>query len=340
MNKILECIPNFSEGRDPNVIDAIAESITAVPGVALLHTDASPAANRTVITFAGNPEAVTIAAFNAISKAAELIDMRQQAGVHPRIGATDVCPLVPLQGMSMEEADQYAQQLAARVGRELQIPVYLYEYSQSQTYRRALPDIRKGQYEGLALRMQEWEWAPDFGPQAGNLSAGATVIGVRKILVAFNISLGTADVQTAHWIAQRLRASGYTEVMAGTKKRVPGLLPHVRAIGWYMADYRQAQVSFNLLDYTQVSPLQVWQACKQVASEAGVSLSGSEVIGLIPEQCLLEAGRDALSRQGITAGGREQLLHAAIDYLGLDRLKPFDPQEKVLEYVLVAKGQV
>jgi len=337
MSPILECIPNFSEGKDQSVIDAIAAEISAVSQVALLHVDTSAAANRTVMTFAGEPEAVTEAAFRAMRKAAALIDMRQQAGVHPRIGATDVCPLVPLYGIDMAEADTLAQQLAARVGAELQVPVYLYEHSQPRAYRRALPDIRKGQYEGLATRMQQPEWQPDYGPANLDTHAGATVLGARKILVAFNISLATADIELAHAIARQIRSSGYTRTVSGQKEKIPGLLPALRAIGWYMADYGQAQVSFNLLDYTVTSPLQVWRSCRQLAEDAGVALAGSEVIGLIPEQCLLEAGAYAL---GVTAtdSDKKRLITAAIELLGLDRLKAFNPDEKVLEYALAAKG--
>lgn len=322
MEKILECIPNFSEGVDQKIIEKIAKAISSVSGVWLLHTDQSPAANRTVITFAGAPEAVVEAAFNAVKTAAAHIDMRMQSGVHPRIGATDVCPLVPLQGMSMEEADGYAQALGRRIGAELNIPVYLYEYSQAAPYRKTLPQIRKGQYEGLAAKMQLAEWKPDFGPYIMNTSAGATVLGARRILVAFNISLHTSDVQVAETIAQQMR----------TVSRSEHSLPRLRAIGWYMADYSQAQVSFNLLDFRLTSPLQVWQRCSELARGFGVSLAGSEVIGLIPEVCLLEAGTFALQAASDSPG--KDIVRAAIDYMGLDRLKPFVPEEKILERAL------
>jgi glutamate formiminotransferase/formiminotetrahydrofolate cyclodeaminase len=332
---ILECVPNFSEGNDIAVLDQIAAAIRSVPGAALLHIDRSPAANRTVMTFAGAPEAVTEAAFRAVKTAAELIDMSQQAGVHPRVGATDVCPLIPLRNMTMEEAVIHAQQLGARIGNELSIPVYLYEHSATQAHRRALPDIRKGQYEGLAQKMQDPAWQPDFGPHSFNPRAGATVLGARDILVAFNISLHSTDLQQAEWIARRLRESGYTIKEAdGSKTKVPGRLQKLRAIGWYMADYEQAQVSLNLLDYRVTSPLRVWQTCKELAAERNISLAGSEVIGLIPEQCLLEAGNYALREQGVISTHTATVVQAAIKYLGLDVLKPFDPEEKVLEYAL------
>ncbi|PZF71209.1 glutamate formimidoyltransferase [Taibaiella soli] len=331
---ILECVPNFSEGKDPVKINAIADAIRSVPGVKLLHIDISPAANRTVMTFAGEPEAVVEAAFRAIKKASEIIDMREQGGVHPRIGATDVCPLVPLSGITMDEAVAWSKNLAERAG-ALGIPVYLYEYSAEKPYRKALPDIRKGEYEGLAEKMKNAEWVPDFGPKEFVPEKGATVIGARDILVAFNISLNTQDVTKASYIADRIRERGHFITENGKRKRIPGLMPKVRAIGWYMADFECAQVSMNLLDYRISSPLQVWEACTAVASELGVTLLGSELIGLMPEACLIEAGTFSyLKRQLPIPEDRQLLIYAAIEYLGLNKVKPFDPQEKILEYAL------
>jgi glutamate formiminotransferase/formiminotetrahydrofolate cyclodeaminase len=336
---ILECVPNISEGRDLQKIEAIAEAIRSVPGAHLLNTDASPAANRTVYTFAGAPEPVSEAAFRMIAKAAELIDMTSQYGVHPRIGATDVCPLVPLSGLSMEEADAYANELAAWVGADLNIPVYLYEHSATSAHRTALPDIRKGQYEGLADKMKRPDWAPDYGPAAFNPKTGATIIGARDILVAFNISLDTADLDAANRIAARLRTSGYFVQADGTRTRVPGMLEKTRAIGWHMADYGHDHVSINLLDYRITSPLLAWEACSRLAQELGISLNGSEVIGLLPEGCLLEAGSYAMRSRGEEPLTEHSLLvHEAIRYMGLDKLKPFHPREKVLEYALASVG--
>lgn len=338
--KILECVPNFSEGRNQATIDRIAAAIRDVQGVHLLHVDISAAANRTVMTFAGDPAAVVEAAFRAIATAAELIDMRQQAGVHPRIGATDVCPLVPLYNMTMEEADACAKQVGQRVGTMLDIPVYLYEYSATAAHRRTLPDIRKGQYEGLAMRINHPDWTPDFGTTF-NAATGATVIGARKILVAFNIALNTEDVNKAQYIAERVRERGHIVSRNGFRERVPGLLPKVRAIGWYMADYSCAQVSLNLLDFHESSPLKAWEACRLLAMETDVALTGSEVIGLIPESCLLEAGSFACMEQQLAVPQDKQLLiHYAIALLGLNKLKPFAEQEKVLEYALVHAGLI
>lgn len=330
---ILECVPNFSEGRDEKIIQAIADEVRSTSFVKLLHIDTSPAANRTVLTFAGEPQAITEAAFKAIDKAAQLIDMSEQEGVHPRIGATDVCPLIPLYNMTMEDAVYYSKQLGARVGKELNIPVYLYEYSASATHRKTLPQIRKGQYEGLEAKMQDEQWQPDFGPHNFNKKTGATVIGARDVLVAFNIALQTKDVAIAKEIAQQMRESGYIKMANGAKQKVPGQLKRLRAIGWYMQDYELAQVSFNLLDYRVTSPWQVWQLCKQLAANYGVSLVGSEVIGLMPEVCLLEAGVSKYQGE-LASATKEQLISTAIQALGLEQLKPFRPEEKVLETVL------
>lgn len=331
VSPLLECVTNFSEGRNEEVIRAIAGSITAVAEQKLLHQDISPSANRTVMTFAGQPDAVTEAAFRAIKTAAELIDMRLQTGAHPRIGATDVCPLIPLSGLSIEEAVQYAQRLGQRVAEELSIPVYLYEYAAAAPYRSALPAIRKGQYEGLLKKMQQPDWKPDFGypSSAGEthiLRSGATVIGARDILVAFNISLNTKDEAIAASIARKMRSSG------------GGLLPALRAIGWYMEDFGCAQVSMNLLDYRITAPLQVWETCKALAAALDTELIGCEVIGLIPESCITEAGRFALQLQEHENASEDAIIRAGIAYLQLDRVKPFNPEEKILEHVLRNAG--
>lgn len=329
--QILECVANFSEGRNVEVIEAIVSSISSVKDVFVLHIDSSPSANRTVITFAGKPSAVVESAYAAIAKAASLIDMQQQEGVHPRIGATDVCPLVPLKGMSMAEAVTRSQQLGKKVGELLDIPVYFYEYTAKEPYRQALPNIRKGEYNRFAEKMSDINWQPDYGPKVFNPRTGATVIGARDILVAFNISIDTQDEGKAKYIASRIRESGY--INPSTGKRVAGRLKKVRAIGWYMDDFECAQVSMNLLDYKISSPLKVWDVCNELAQEVGVSLVGSELIGLMPEVCLLEAG-------GYNGGSKADAHQNGIDYLGLSKVKPFSVQEKILEYRLAEVGLI
>lgn len=338
--RILECVSNFSEGRNSDVIQKIANSIRSIEGVSLLHIDTSPSANRTVMTFAGEPEQVIEAAYQAISTATELIDMREQEGVHPRVGAVDVCPLIPISGISMDEVVALSYKLGAKVGSELNIPIYLYEYSAAQDFRRTLPAIRKGQYEGLAEKMMLDSWKPDYGPTVFNPKTGATVMGARDILVAFNVSLATKDVSDAKYIAKYIRESGFVQTKEdGTKERVQGLLPKVRAIGWYMDDFDCAQVSMNLLDFRVSSPLKVWETCKALAKEIGVEVVGSELIGLMPEECLLQAGTYAYMKEGIDVPKDKQLIvHRAIDYLALNKVKAFDPMEKVLEYSLQQAG--
>lgn len=340
MRPLLECVPNFSEGRDPARIAHIADAVRGVEGAALLHIDTSPAANRSVFTIAGAPMAVEEATFRAIAAAAEVIDMRTQAGVHPRIGATDVCPFVPLGGLPLEVALEAALRVGRRVGEDLRIPIYLYEHSAAAEHRRALPDIRKGHYEGFAEKMLSPDWSPDFGPKDFNAHAGATVMGARDLLVAFNISLATKDVSIATRIAAALRQSGSIRVGDdGAKARVPGLLPKARAIGWYMADYEHAQVSMNLLDYRVTSPLDAFEACVRVAEEMGTSVVGSELIGCMPEECLIQAGRFRAMQQGAAAlEDATMLVHEGIQHLKLSALKPFDPQQQVLEYALRNAG--
>ncbi len=339
MSPLLECVPNFSTA-DPNTVAALVDA-AAVPGAAVLHTDSSAAAARTVITIAGAPEAVVEAAFRATAAAARHIDMRAQTGIHPRIGATDVCPLVPLLGLSREEAVAHADTLARRVGSELGIPVYLYEHSAAAAHRIALPDIRRGQYEGFAQKMMLSEWAPDYGPPTLNPAAGATVIGARDILVAFNIALDTTDAAAAARIAARLRSSGFrTKAADGSTICTPGLLQGARAIGWYNADYGAAQVSFNLLDYRSASPLKAYNACAALAALEGLRITGAEIIGLVPEACLVEAGTYGRMERGedVSSISHSLLVHEGIDVLGLSRLRPFNAGEQVLEWALERAG--
>lgn len=332
---LLECIPNFSEGRRTPVIRAIANAVTSVVGIKLLEVDVGYDANRTVMTFVGAPEAVCEAAFRAIATAAELIDMRLHQGAHPRIGATDVCPLVPLYHISMEETVRLAHKLARRVGSELQIPVYCYEYAAFSEERRSLPFLRKGEYEGLARRMLELK--PDFGPKTFQPKPGATVIGARKILVAWNCNLATKDVAIAKAIAADIRTSGrrlpgnsYPE-----KQFLPGKLPAVRAIGWLMPEYNCAQVSTNLIDI-DVTPIHTaYEEISKTALRYGTRVTGSELVGLIPLRAMLEAGRYFFAKEKLPVPQEESTLIAkAVQSMGMDELHPFVPERKIIEYAM------
>ncbi|RVU00008.1 glutamate formimidoyltransferase [Mucilaginibacter limnophilus] len=328
MNRIIECVPNFSEGINADVIAAIANSISSVNNVKLLNVDPGRDANRTVITFAGEPEGVIEAAFQAIKTAGELIDMRTQKGEHPRMGATDVCPLVPVKGITMHEVVTYANRLAERVGNELGIPVYLYEYSQPDKSRSNLSIIRSGEYEGFFDKMKRPGWQPDFGPAEMNAKSGATVIGARNYLVAYNITLDTKSVPLAKKIAYTVRESGY--------KDIPGILKNVKAIGWYMDEYNAAQISMNLTNIEETPVHVVFEEVARQAVLHGTEVTGSELIGLIPLTCLLEAGIYFKQKQGLLADAAEdELVETAVKELGLDSLGPFDSKQRVIEYLLM-----
>jgi glutamate formiminotransferase/formiminotetrahydrofolate cyclodeaminase len=341
--QIIECVPNFSEGRDPVVIRAITAEITRVPGVKLLHVDPGKGAHRTVVSFAGDPEHVATAAFLAIRKAAELIDMRHHQGAHPRMGATDVCPLIPVSGITMEAVAGYARRLAKRVGEELQIPVYLYEYAATTENRKNLADIRRGGYEGLEARFSDPAWRPDYGAAVFNPRSGATAIGARDFLVAYNVNLDTTSVRLANAVAFDVREKGRIKRTdgrilldtGGHPLRTPGLLKAVKAIGWFIEEYGIAQVSMNLTDL-KTTPLHLaFEACSESARKRGMRVTGSELVGLIPLQSLLDAGRYFLAEQQRYSGlSDKELITAAVRYLGLDELAPFDPREKVIEYVM------
>nr|MBP6444120.1 glutamate formimidoyltransferase [Gemmatimonadales bacterium] len=336
MTRLLECVPNFSEGRDPRVIQQITDRIAAVEGVRLLNVDPGKATNRTVVTFVGEPDAVAEAAFQAIKIAGELIDMRQHHGEHPRMGATDVCPLVPISGITMAEAAEYARKLGERVGRELNLPVYLYEAAQPNPERKNLAVIRAGEYEGMARKILQPEWKPDFGPAAFDAQRGATVIGARDFLVAYNVNLNTTSTRRAYAVAFDVREAGRTVKQPdGSELQQPGTLKAVKAIGWYIAEYGVAQVSMNLTDIA-VTPVHVAfdEVCR-AAAERGVRVTGSELVGLVPLQCLLDAGRHFLAKQQRSVGVSEaELVKIAVRSLGLDELTPFHPEERVIEYLL------
>ncbi len=351
MNKLLECVPNFSEGRDPEIIARITSAIEAVEGVQLLDVDPGKATNRTVVTFVGEPESVVEAAFEAIRQAAQLIDMSRHSGEHPRMGATDVCPLVPVSGISMDEAAQWAHRLAKRVGEELDIPVYLYEAAATRPERRNLANIRAGEYEALPEKLADPAWAPDYGPARFNARSGATVIGARDFLVAYNVNLNTTSVRRANSVAFDVREQGRVlrdgdPVFGPVRKdehgeplRQPGACKAVKAIGWYIEEYGIAQVSMNLTDINE-TPLHIaFEECCKSAEARGMRVTGSELVGMAPLRVLLDAGRHFLRKQRRSTGvSEEELLRIAVRSLGLDDLAPFDPQQKIIEYKLRQPG--
>lgn len=338
MQPIIECVPNFSEGNDMNIIKQITDQIESVEGVRLLNVDPGKATNRTVVTIVGNPDAVIEAAFLAIKKAGELIDMSKHKGEHPRMGATDVCPLIPIANISMEETAKYAQQLAKRVGEELKLPVYLYEAAQPDKKRNNLSVIRAGEYEGFFKKIKQPEWKPDFGPAEFDAKRGATVIGARDFLVAYNVNLNTTSVRRANAIAFDVREAGRTVVENGVKVNKPGSLKSVKAIGWYIEEYGIAQISINLTNIN-VTPVHIAfdEVCKK-ADARGIRVTGSELVGLIPLKAMTDAGKYFLRKQHRSVGVSEkELIKIAVKSLGLDELAPFKPEEKIIEYMLQNK---
>jgi glutamate formiminotransferase/formiminotetrahydrofolate cyclodeaminase len=334
MEKLIECVPNFSEGRDMHIIKQITDQIETVDGVKLLDVDPGKATNRTVVTLVGNPQAVVEAVFLGMKKAAELIDMSKHKGEHPRMGATDVCPLIPLAGITAEETVKYANQLAARVGKELHIPVYLYEYAQPDEKRKNLSVIREGEYEGFFKKIKKAEWKPDFGPDEFSLRSGGSVIGVRDFLVAYNVNLNTTSVRRANAVAFDIRERGRVVPDAkGKQVQVPGTLKEVKAIGWYIEEYGQAQVSMNLTNINVTSVHVAFEETCKKAQERGMRVTGSELVGLIPLRSMTEAGKYFLKKQKRSVGVSErELVHIAIKSLGLDDLNAFEPEKKIIEY--------
>lgn len=390
--KLVECVPNISEGRDPARIRQVTDAIAATPGVRLLDVDPGADTNRTVITFVGEPEAVLEGAFRCVAEAARVIDMRSQRGAHPRLGATDVVPFVPVAGVSMEDCAELARRLGQRVGGELGIPVYLYESAASRPERRNLAEVRRGEYEGLAAKLGDPDWQPDFGPAAFNARSGATIIGAREFLVAYNITLNSADKAHATDIAFELREKGrvarrgrvkpyyqtgevlfyaegsfpcgncdfsgttFAETVAhcaqahgydlpallrlndadpahpvGQKVRRRGLFGHCKAIGWYVETYRRSQISVNLTDYKQTAPHAVLEQARRLAAERGLVVTGSEIVGLVPFQCLLASGRHYLKAMGKSTGVPvTDILRTAVHSMGLGDVAPFDVETKVL----------
>lgn len=330
---VIECVPNFSEGQNEGVIEDIAAAIRSVDGVLLLNIDPGYAANRTVMTFIGSPEAVCEAAFRAMAVAAEKIDMRQQQGTHPRFGSTDVCPLIPIENITLEETVAYAHQLARRVGEELDYPVYCYEAAALQGVYANLAKVRKGEYEGLKRRLESGIHPPDFGPAEWRASVGASAIGARDFLIAYNVNLATANPTIAQSIAREVRESGYIEISpSGEKRRIKGMLAKVKAIGWYIEEYGCAQVSMNLVEWKTTGVQTAYEAIKWLASKHGVGVTGSELVGLIPLEVLLDASSFYSMKEGITSSSEEEQVALAVRGLGLDDLKPFSPDNKIIEY--------
>jgi glutamate formiminotransferase / formiminotetrahydrofolate cyclodeaminase len=344
MQKLIECVPNFSEGRDENVIREITDAIKSADSVSLLDVDPGATTNRTVVTLVGIPDAVVEAAFRGIKKAAELIDMRKHRGAHPRMGATDVCPFIPVSNVTWEEAIECARKLGKRVGEELGIPIYLYEKAAKDKWRSNLAVIRAGEYEGFAEKIKQPEWKPDFGPAKLSERAGATAIGAREFLVAYNVNLNTKSVRRANSVAFDVREQGRFKTEDGTpsgKKvldakgepvRIPGMLKHVKAIGWFVKEYGIAQVSMNLTNIDETPLHAAFDACVESASKRGLRATGSEIIGMVPKRCLTDAGRYFLRKQQWSEGAsEEELIDIAVKSMGLSELKPFDPTEKVIE---------
>jgi glutamate formiminotransferase / formiminotetrahydrofolate cyclodeaminase len=324
MQKIIECVPNFSEGRDSGVIEAIAASIRAVSGCTLLDVDPGKSTNRTVYTFVGSPEAVLEGALNAARVARERIDMRTHTGEHPRMGALDVCPFVPVANVSMDECVAVSRDFARRAADELGVPFFLYEDASEQAYRRSLPQIREGEYEGLAEKLKQPAWKPDFGPDRFVPEWGATVTGARSFLIAYNVNLlGTPN--QAHRIALNLRE-------AGRGPEAPGRLKAVKGMGWFVDDYNLAQVTVNLTDYRVTPPHVFFEAVKEEAAKLKVAVTGSEVVGLLPLEAMLMAADDYIAREDLLIYEEDQKIRLVVDRMGLNAVAPFDPAEKIIEY--------
>ncbi|KAM6162804.1 formimidoyltransferase-cyclodeaminase [Erethizon dorsatum] len=326
MSQLVECVPNFSEGSNKEVIDAISGAITQTPGCMLLDVDAGPSTNRTVYTFVGRPECVVRGALNAAHTAWRLIDMSRHRGEHPRVGALDVCPFIPVRGVSMEDCVLCAQDFGQRLAKELSVPVYLYGEAARMASRRTLPAIRAGEYEGLPEKLKQAEWAPDFGPSTFVPSWGATVTGARKFLIAFNVNL-LATKEQAHRIALNLREQG-------RGKEQPGRLKKVQGIGWYLEEKNLAQVSMNLLDFEVTGLHMVYEETCKEAQELSLPVVGSQLVGLVPLQALLDAAAFYCHRENLFVLEEEHWIRLVVSRLGLDSLAPFNPKERVIEYLV------
>jgi len=347
MNQIVECVPNFSEGNDNEVLNSISAAISGSKGVSLLNVDPGKATNRTVMTFVGDPDSVVKAAFNAIKVASEKIDMSKHKGEHPRFGATDVCPLVPVANISLKELVPYAQQLAEMVAEELKIPVYLYEHATKNNKRKNLADVRLGEYEGLQVKLLKKDWKPDFGPTIFNKKSGALAIGVRDFLIAYNINLNTKSTRLANAIAfdvrekGRIKRKGHPVIgeivkdQKGNPKTIPGSLKNVKAIGWYIEEFGISQISMNLTNINETPVHIVFQEVIKKADKRGVRITGSEIVGLIPLKSMLDTGKYFLKKQNRSIGIPEKdIIDIAIESLGLNQVKKFTPEKNIIEYFL------
>ena len=342
--KLIECVPNFSEGKNKDIIDQIVSQISSTKGIKLLDVDPGKDTNRTVVTFAGHPEDVIQAAFLAISKASQLIDMSHHHGAHARMGATDVCPLIPISGVTVDECIMYSNKLAKKVGEKLNIPVFMYEKSATSKNRQNLAIIRQGEYEGMSDKLKLKEWKPDYGPSELNIKSGVTAIGVREFLIAYNINLNTSDKKIASDIALDIREAGRAKRdkdgkiirdNKGVMIKVPGTLKHVKAVGWFLEEYNIAQVSMNLIDYKSTPVHKVFEEVRNQAQKRGLRVTGSELVGLIPLDSLIEAGRFYLNKQNKSQGVSEkQLIHIAVKSMGLDEMYDFNSNEKVIDYMI------
>ncbi|MCD4681949.1 MAG: glutamate formimidoyltransferase [Bacteroidales bacterium] len=355
MKQLIECVPNISEGRDENIIKQVTDMVETVEGVRLIDVDPGKATNRTVITFVGPPEAACEAAFRVVKKASELIDMSKHSGAHPRFGATDVCPLVPVANITMDETVEYARALGKRIGEEMKIPVYNYEFAAFKPERKNLATCRAGEYEALKDRIVTPEWKPDFGPAEFNASVaktGVTAVGARNFLVAYNTNLNTTSTRRANAIAFDVRERGRTKREGdpvtgkivkdekGKPVMIPGMLKSVKAIGWFIEEYGVAQISMNLTDITVTSVHEAFDAVVKSADSRGIRVTGSELVGVIPLKAMLDAGKHYLRKQKRSIGIPDrELIKIAVKSLGLDELAPFDPDKKIIEYILEDKSQ-
>jgi len=345
--QLIECVPNFSEGRNMDIIRQITDEIEKIEGVKLLDVDPGKATNRTVVTFVGEPKPVIEAAFQAIKKASELIDMSKHSGEHPRMGATDVCPLIPISNITLDEVADYARELGKRAGAELDIPFYLYEHAASKKDRKNLASVRSGEYEGLPDKLKDPKWKPDFGSAEFNPQSGATAIGARDFLIAYNVNLNTASVRRANSVAYDIREKGRIKrkgdpitgpIMKGKKGEKlwqKGSCKSVKAIGWFIEEYGFAQISMNITDISETSLHKVFEECRNSATKRGMRVTGSELVGLVPKKVMIEAGKYYLVQQGRSTGiAEEAIIDCAIHSLGLNELGPFDPKKKIIEYLL------